>query len=90
MVKNKQLRVKVTEMYHENGNKKENWQKTIWKVNKSGARFSAETVVQKDVLTVIELDQIAKTNDTLTVKSHGNTAGMDAKILDYVYNFKKS
>ena len=85
---NRQLRVKVTEMYDENGTVKENWERTIWKVNKDGQRFSAETVVQKDVITVIELDQIAR--DTLTVKCHGNTEGLDARISGLVYNFTKS
>ena len=33
---NRQLRVKVTEMYDENGTVNENWERTIWKDNKDG------------------------------------------------------
>lgn len=89
-VENAQLRVKVTTIYDEDKNVKENWEKTIWKVYKSGARFSADTVVRKDVITKIELDQKVKTSTSLTVKSHGNTEGLDALITGYVYNFNKS
>lgn len=89
-VENAQLRVKVTTLYDEDGNVKDNWQKTIWKVYKSGARFSADTVVQKDVTTKIELDQKVTTGTKLTVKCHGNTEGLDALISGYVYNFNKS
>ena len=79
----------IIEMYDENGKVKENWKRTIWKVYKGGERFSADTVVQKDVVTKIELDQKAKTGTKLKVKSHGNKENLDAMITGYIYDFKK-
>ncbi len=86
---NARLKVKIIEMYDENGKVKENWKRTIWKVYKGGERFSADTVVQKDVVTKIELDQKAKTGTKLKVKSHGNKENLDAMITGYIYDFKK-
>lgn len=90
IVENSQLRVKVTEIYDEDGNVKENWNKTIWKVYKSGSRFSDDTPVTKGTTKKIELDQKVTSSTKLTVKCHGNTEDLDALISGYVYNFYKS
>lgn len=85
----KVLHATVLYIYDSDGNLKDSWKKTKWKIYKGGNEFSEEIKITKGEYSSLTMDEKVTPTDVIEVKAQGNNDDYDARITGYLHYFTK-